>query len=202
LDLVLCYLCRIRNNVHSNNFRQMIKRVRQGKHLTVLTNDPSMTAWGWAVVKANKVVSVGCIKTVPENKVKRIRKSDDTIRRVHDMNNWLLRIIKEHEVDYILAEAPHGSQNASAATMIGMVTGMLQTIADCLEIPIEWYSEMDSKKCVLGKKSAVKKEMITAITKLYEVPWRNVKYVDEAVADAIAIYHTAVELSPTLKLLK
>jgi Holliday junction resolvasome RuvABC endonuclease subunit len=79
---------------------------------------------------------------------------------------------------------------------------MVQTISDTLEIPVEWYSEMDSKKFVLGKKAAVKSEMIEAIKKLYDVPWKNIKYHDEAVADAIAVYHTAVGLSPTLKLLK
>jgi len=172
------------------------------KHLTVLTNDPSMTAWGWCVVKENKVIACGCIKTAPDNKKRRIRKSDDTIRRVHDINNELLAIIQKHEVTYMLSEAPHGSQNASAAVMIGMVTGMLRTIADAKDIPIEWYSEMDAKKCVLNKKAAAKLEMIQAIKKLYQVKWKNIKYHDEAVADAMAIYHTACNLSPTLKLLK
>lgn len=71
-----------------------------------------------------------------------------------------------------------------------------------MQNPVEWYSEMDSKKFVLGKKSAVKLEMINAITKLYDVPWKKVKYHDEAVADAIAVYHTACGLSSTFKLLK
>lgn len=179
-----------------------MKRVRTGKHLSIMTHDPSMTAWGWAIVQQNTVIACGCIKTAPENKVKRIRKSDDTIRRVHDMNAWLLKIIEDYEVAYMVAEAPHGSQNAQAATMIGMVTAMIQTIADCKDIPVEWYSEAESKKCVLGKRSATKKEMIDAITKLYPVPWKKVKYADEAIADAIAVYHTAIDLSPTLKLLK
>lgn len=180
----------------------MVKRVRPGRHLTILTNDPSMTAWGWSLVRDGEVFHSGCIKTAPENKVKRIRKSDDTVRRVQDINRTLLQIIKDNEINYILAEAPHGSQNASAATMIGMVTAMLQTIADCLDIPIEWYSEMDAKKCVLNKKSATKIEMIDAMKKLYDIPWKGVKYADEAIADSMAIYHTAINLSPTLKLLK
>jgi Holliday junction resolvasome RuvABC endonuclease subunit len=177
-------------------------RVRMNKHLTVLTNDPSFTAWGFAVIKDNKIIETGCVKTAPENKKTRIRKSDDTVRRISEINKILLELIRKHNVDFILSEAPHGSQNASAATMIGIVAGMVQTISDTLEIPVEWYSEMDSKKFVLGKKSAVKSEMIDAITKLYDVPWKKVKYHDEAVADAIAVYHTAVGLSPTLKLLK
>jgi Holliday junction resolvasome RuvABC endonuclease subunit len=177
-------------------------RIRTNKHLTVLTNDPSFTAWGYAIIKDSKIIESGCIKTAPENKKSRIRKSDDTVRRISEINKILLELIRRHEVDFILSEAPHGSQNASAAVMIGIVAGMVQTISDTLEIPVEWYSEMDSKKFVLGKKAAVKSEMIEAIKKLYDVPWKNIKYSDEAVADAIAVYHTAVGLSPTLKLLK
>jgi Holliday junction resolvasome RuvABC endonuclease subunit len=177
-------------------------RIRTNKHLVVLTNDPSLTAWGYCVMKNDIVLECGCIKTAPEHKKKRIRKSDDTVRRISEINKILLGLIKRHEVDFILSEAPHGSQNASAAMMVGIVAGMIQTISDTLEIPVEWYSEMDSKKFVLGKKSAVKVEMINAIKKLYDVPWKNIKYHDEAVADAIAVYRTAVGLSPTLKLLK
>jgi len=83
-----------------------------------------------------------------------------------------------------------------------MVTGMLQTIADCLNIPIEWYSEGDSKKALLNKRSATKDETIGAIKALYKVPWKGIKYHDEAVADAMSIYHTALQQSSTLKLLK
>lgn len=179
-----------------------MKRVRQGKHLTILTCDPSMTGWGYTVISNNIILFAGCIKTQPDNKVKRIRKSDDTIRRIHEINSILLSVIESYSVDYILSEAPHGSQNASAAVMIGMVTGMLQTIADCKNIPIEWYSENDAKKCVLHKKSVSKTDMINAIKALYNVPWKNIKYADEAIADSLAIYHTALQLSPTLKLLK
>lgn len=172
------------------------------KHLTILTNDPSMTAWGYAIIQNGIVLTCGCMKTTPDNKKRRIRKSDDTIRRVSEINRILLDITAKHEVDYMLSEAPHGSQNAQAAVMIGMVTGMLQTIADCLNIPIEWYSEGDSKKALLNKRSATKDETIGAIKALYKVPWKGIKYHDEAVADAMSIYHTALQQSSTLKLLK
>ena len=169
--------------------------------LTILTNDPSFTGWGWAIIRNDVVINIGCIKTAPENKKKRIRKSDDTIRRIQEINTILLRVIRKYHVNYILSEAPHGSQSAVAAVMIGVVTGVAQTISDALEIPIEWYSEEDSKKCVLGKRSATKKEMIEAIDKIYIVPWFNVGYKDEAVADAMAIYHTAMKFSNTLKMM-
>lgn len=168
----------------------------------ILTNDPSMTAWGWAVIYKDQVIDSGCIKTQPDHKKKRIRKSDDTLRRITEINGELARIIKQYDIKYIVSEAPHGSQNASAAVMVGMVAGILQTLADVLNIPIEWYSEMDSKKALLGKKSASKNETIQAIKKVYPtLVFKNIKYQDEAIADAMSVYYTACKFSPTLKMM-
>lgn len=170
---------------------------------TIITNDPSMTAWGWAVVSyQGEIIETGCIKTETEGKKRRIRKSDETSQRISEINTVLLGLIKKHNVNFILSEAPHGSQNASAAVMIGAVAAIVQTIADCFNLAVEFYSEQDSKKCLLGKKSATKQETIDAIADLYDVPWTGVKYKDEAVADAIAVYHVASKQSTTLKLLR
>lgn len=169
----------------------------------VLTNDPSITAWGWAVIDSqSNVIKVGCIKTGSENKVRRIRKGDDTIRRISEINQILFRLIKQYNVVLILSELPHGSQSASAAVMMGVVAGIMQTFSDSLQIPIEWYSEGDAKKAVLGKLNGEKKEMIAAIDLLYDVPWPGSKYANEAVADSMAIYHVANTQSNVLTFMK
>ena len=170
---------------------------------TILTNDPSFTAWGWAILTwEGEIVDCGCIKTAPEQKKRRIRKSDDTGRRISDIVKTLLNLIQVYNVRYILSESPHGSQNASAAVMIGATAGILQTLADTLNIGIEWYSEGDSKKNALGKLSAAKNEMIVAMDKVYKVHWKKVKYFDEAVADSLAVHYVATKQSSTLKLFK
>ncbi len=175
----------------------------KNQSFTILTSDPSITAWGWAVISKNgNILETGCIKTAPEQKKRRIRKSDDTARRASELIKQLLNMIRKYNISYLLTESPHGSQNASAAVMIGLCTGIMQTISDCLDIPIEYYSEGDSKKCLLGKLSATKDETIKAIDKLYDVRWRNIKYIDEAVADAIAVYHVASKESTTIRLFK
>jgi len=163
----------------------------------ILTNDPSLTAWGWAIVQPNgKILDVGCIKTEPRANKLRIRKGDDTCRRVHELNTELLRVIRKYNVDYILSELPHGSQTAAAAVMIGIVSGIAQTISDVLGIPIEWYSEGDAKKELLGKNAATKKEIIDAIYITFpNVPWTFIKYKDEAIADALAIFNVALHQS-------
>jgi len=166
----------------------------------ILTNDPSFTAWGWAIVDGRgRVFKSGCIKTAPETKKRRIRVSDDRTRRTEEITKYLLKLIRDHNITYLLSEAPHGSQNASAAVMIGIVIGVLVGISETLNIPIEWYSEQDSKKCLLGKKSATKDDVIEAIDRLYEIDWTKTKYIDEAVADAMAVHHVATKQSQILK---
>jgi len=169
----------------------------------VMTNDPSMTAWGWAVIDSfGNVLGSGCIKTAPEQKKRRIRKGDDTVRRASEIIRKLIEILRDYEVMYILSELPHGSQNASAAVMIGMVTGIMQTLADVRNVGIEWYSEGDSKKALLGKLSATKDETIQAIKARYFVRLTGVKYKDEAIADALSVHYCAMQQSSTLKLMK
>ncbi len=169
----------------------------------ILTNDPSFTAWGWAILDGSgRVFKSGCIKTGPDHKKKRIRVSDDRTRRAAEIVGVLLDLIKEHDIQYILSESPHGSQNANAAIMIGIVTGITITISKCLNIPIEYYSEQDAKKCALGKKAATKQDMINRMCSIYNDSWVcNIKYIDEAVADALAIHHVASKESNALKML-
>jgi Holliday junction resolvasome RuvABC endonuclease subunit len=171
---------------------------------TILTNDPSFRAWGWAILNnKNEVITSGCIKTEPEQKKRRIRTSDDRYRRTVEIVQRLQDLIKMHNVNYILSEAPHGSQNASAAVMIGIVTGITTTISECMNVPIEYYSEQDAKKMVLGKKAATKDDMVKAIHKLYpDLVWRNIKYIDEAIADALAIHYVATKQSQLLKMMR
>lgn len=179
--------------------RSINKHVRKA----ILTNDPSITAWGWAVVSmSGEVLEGGCIKTSSESKVRRIRKGDDRVRRISEINCKLLELIRTYKIVLILSELPHGSQSAVSAVMIGIVTGIIQTLGDSANIPVEWYSEADAKKSVLNKRSATKIEMIDAIKRLYPHTFTGVQYKDEAVADALAVYHVAAQTSPLVKMLK
>lgn len=169
----------------------------------ILTNDPSMTAWGWAVIDwSGQVKAAGCIKTKSGHKKRKIRKGDDTIRRLKLMNNALIEKIRTYDVRYIVSEQPHGSQSASAALMVGACLDKVQTLSDAIGIPVEWYSENDVKQHIFGRKSVTKKEMKGFVASTYRVDWTDVKYRDEAIADAIAVYHTAQAHSAAIQLMK
>jgi Holliday junction resolvasome RuvABC endonuclease subunit len=170
---------------------------------TIMTNDPSMTNWGYCILTSdNKILTVGCVRTKTDGAKRRIRKGDETVHRVSEINQELIQVIKEYKVDFLLSELPHGSQSASAAVMIGIVAGIAQTLSNALNIPIEWYSEGDAKKAVLGKQSATKYEMKCCIDKLYNVPWTGFIGQDEHIADALAVHYAALKESPTLQLFR
>jgi Holliday junction resolvasome RuvABC endonuclease subunit len=178
-----------------------MKRQRHPK--TILTNDPSMTAWGWAVLdfKGN-ILKTGCIKTAPDSKKKNLRKGDDRVRRAAEIINQLHEIVDEFNVKLIISEQPHGSQNASAAVMIGMVIGMLQAFAIGRNVGIEWYSEGDVKRELFHRQAVAKKEMIDYISQKLSFQFSGTKYIDEAVADSLGVYLTAVKQSSTVQMLK
>ena len=102
----------------------MTKRRRStkaGKN-TILACDPSLTAWGWAIINWDgSVVAHGCIQTEPLHKKLRIRVGDDFARRIKEIDNVLINVVKKYNVNYMVCELPHGSQNAAAAKMVASV---------------------------------------------------------------------------------
>lgn len=176
---------------------------RQNKKY-VMVNDPSITAWGWAIVdpKTNTVIDCGAIKTTPQSKQLRTRKGDDRVRRIQELNFKLLEVIGKYKPALILSELPHGSQSAVAAVMIGMVTGVMQTIGDCLKLPVEWYSEGDAKVAVSGRRSVEKDDMVMIMENVYpDTPWKKTKWENQAIADSLAVLYVARQQSAMLRML-
>jgi len=171
--------------------------------MKILANDPSIRGWGWAIIQLEgsfcRILDSGCIRTSSEHKKRRIRKADDTVRRLNIISDELVEIHKEYEVDWVLSELPHGSQSASASKMIGAVAGISCAFSSCFDIPIEYYSEGDAKKHLSGKRSLTKEETIERVTEIYGDGWHHqYKYQNEAVADALAIFHVGRNSSQAL----
>jgi len=178
-----------------------MERTKSNTNKCVLSFDPSLTAFGWAVICNNQPIDFGCIKTEPSGKMLRIRKGDDRVRRISEISQRIKEVIQKYKIVLIVSEQPHGSQSAVAATSLGLVTGAVQAISDFTNIPIEWFNEADCKKNLLHKAAASKKETINAINALYTVKWTGVGYKDEAIADSIAVYHVARKKSPIVQYL-
>jgi Holliday junction resolvasome RuvABC endonuclease subunit len=167
----------------------------------ILTNDPSVTAWGYAVLDLyGTVYAARAIKTHP-GEARRIYNDDR--RRYTEIISELLDVIKTHNVSYILAEAPHGSQNATAAKMVGFTSGAIVTMSLSLGLPLEQFSEHDVKMGLFGKKNVEKSEMEDFIYPQYPTIVKpRYKWISEAVADSIGVYHHAMATSVKLDRIK
>lgn len=194
----------IRRNKTGTTVEDVAEYLSRKDKKYVLTNDPSMTAWGWAVVRPsdNVVIDCGAIKTEPQSKALRTRKGDDRVRRVQEINFQLINIIKRYHIALIVSELPHGSQSAVAAIMIGITTGVLQAIGDCLEVPVEWFSEGDAKVAVSGHRSVPKDDMVQIMEGFFpDCPFKKTKWENQAIADSLAVYYVARQQSTALKML-
>lgn len=168
----------------------------------ILCCDPSIRGYGYVTLDESfNILESGAIRTVKMSKKLRIREGDDRVRRIGEINDILIGIIKSYPIDFICAELPHGSQSAVSAMSLGLVTALTHTLAQAYNIPIEWYSEGDAKKALIGKRTATKNEVIEAVDRLYQVPWTNTGYKNEAIADSLAIFNVAKKNSPLLKLI-
>lgn len=171
--------------------------------MRILTNDPSIRAWGWAVIEYKngftRVLDSGCIKTENEANKRRIRKSDDMVRRLEELTDALSAIHVTYTIDWMVSELPHGSQSASASKSLGAVTGLAVGFSKANNLPISWFSERDAKKHLTGRNSVSKRETIEAVAGIYGDKWiTDTKYIDEAVADALAVFHVAKAKSEAL----
>jgi hypothetical protein len=82
-------------------------------------------------------------------------------------------------------------------------TAIVQTMANHSVTSIEWFTESECKFNVAGRRSVGKKDMIKVIDKLYKkVPWTGTGWIDEAIADSLAVYHTAELHSSALKMIQ
>ena len=182
---------------------KIIGGAKMNEMRAILALDPSLTAFGWAVVADGKPVQVGCIKTLPSNMKRGIRTGDDRCRRITEICDKLWYLKSYYEPELIVSEQPHGSQSAISAVMIGICLGMIQTFADLSALPLEWYLEGECKKSLLGKRSATKQEIIDAIlTKYPSLELPEAKYQQEAICDAMAVYHHASRVSNIIKFLE
>jgi Holliday junction resolvasome RuvABC endonuclease subunit len=170
----------------------------------ILTNDPSLTAWGWAVIESDgHILDWGTIKTESSPKKLKIRKGDDYARRIKEILEEMKDILSRWNIVLILSEQPHGSQSFVSAMMVGICNTIVQATGSFNNIPVELFSEQDSKKAIAGTGKLSKREMIDIVQKKYGHDWipEGVKWRDEAVADALAIYYVATKQSDLLKMI-
>lgn len=166
--------------------------------------DPAFTHTGWIIidVKDSSFVSCGCVSTKKQSKKKRIRVSDDDIRRCKKIAGKLIEVIDSYEPKAIALEAPSGgSLSSRSARCLGMATGIVATLESYTEIPFLYVTPNDVKVALCGKKNASKKDMMSKAKTIYPEIGELTKGDMEHVADAIGVFKV-VEEDPVIRMLR
>lgn len=127
------------------------------------------------VVRVNGVAKLKTVKARPKD----IRKNQDDFRRCIE----LFSQFQEHvqDVDLVIAELPHGSQDARAMTSYGICLAVLASSP----VPVIKMSASEVKMIATGNNDATKHEMIEAAIKLQpDAPWLTRKLKGEIVLKA------------------
>lgn len=166
--------------------------------------DPAFTHTGWIVIdiKDNSFVDCGCISTEKQSKKKRIRVSDDDIRRCKKIAGGIIEIINSYKPKAIALEAPSGgSLSSRSSRCLGMATGIVATLEAYTEIPFLYVTPNDVKVALCGKKRASKEDMMSKAGTIYPEIKELIKGDMEHVADAIGVFKV-VEEDPIIRMLR
>lgn len=158
---------------------------------TVLSLDPSLRAYGWAIIQDDKVLECGCIIT---DSIKgEIQTNSDTLRLVV-IAQELHRIIEKYkaELELIVFENPVGSKSSRANQSLSYVKGITVAAATFSCIPFKTIRAKTVKKELTGESDADKQTIYEEVLIKYpEVEqltkgWSKAKKF--AATDAVAVF--------------
>ena len=138
----------------------------------VLGIDGGLAHLGWSFSEIYQntisVISLGVIETKKSDKKKKIRQSDDDIRRAKELTYELDCIIKNvikkgYKVRAICMENMSFMRNASNAAKLKMSHGIIAAFSHFLDLPIIGIDPKDMKKKVTGSESSSKEEVEDAL---------------------------------------
>lgn len=169
----------------------------------VIGLDPSLTAFGWAVVSAEtppRVLAAGCVQTKPDTRSRHLYQADQDGARVDAIAVALLRVLRDAQMHgqstpaiLVAIEAPAGAQHAAAAKALGLSYGVARAVcaAECLT-PITVQAH-EVKLAVGGSKGASKDDVAAGV--LAATGWSSTARTGparEGEADAVGVALTAL----------
>ena len=151
----------------------------------IMAKDPSGTHW--------YMQKSYFIKTEADKSKKALRKADQDVARVAESARKIKAIIETHSIRRMVVEIPHGGGKSSRAVRcMALATAKIATIAELLELAVEWYSPDDTRKAATGSRVASKQSVVDAMgSKHPQVFGYSTQEAREAVADAAATFEAA-----------
>lgn len=166
--------------------------------IRILGVDPSLSNFGCVLVDYDtlnpryRILDMKLIETRPYKKIKGVRKNAMDLERCRLLADGFQNMT--NRADAIIAEMPHGSQNARAAASYGMCLGILSIC----EKPLVQVTAEQVKLAACNDRVASKKEMIEwATNKCPDAPWiySRGKFINknEHLADALGAIEAGLQ---------
>jgi crossover junction endodeoxyribonuclease RuvC len=127
--------------------------------MAILGIDPGFSSLGWAVLYPTLEGRL--------NPKVQLRSSEDNIRRAQEIYNELIIILEAHEVRLICTETMSWPRNAGVVAKMGIVWGVIASVAQLYRVPLIQASPMEIKRAVTGDGKASKERMIARIIELF-----------------------------------
>lgn len=181
--------------------KERVKRNKKDYIIKVLGFDPAFAHFGAILADLNLTTLEIDIKRMElVNTEKRSGKgvpvTGDRLRRGRELVAFVNGLYPEASL--VFSEIPQGSQSATAATGLGIATGILC----CCPLPIVEVTPDQVKIAATGSKKASKDDMIKWSTEKYpHLDWKTKKRqgiisytsVNEHCADAIGVIHAGIQ---------
>ena len=159
--------------------------------MNVLGIDPGFASLGWGVVTADKTEvearSCGVIQTVKGTKMMHMRSSEDNIQRAQSIYDELDDKIINEGIELICTETMSWPRNAGVVGKMGIVWGVIASVAWKNKVPIIQSSPVDIKFEMTQDRKASKEKVISWVQMVFpNLKMPPQETLQEHCADAVA----------------
>lgn len=157
--------------------------------MRVLCLDPSLRAFGWAVIENNDLIDGGCIVT---KKAKGMKVSDADTEALSQIAKTLKAILEKYPCEKIVFENSVGSKSSRANQALGYVKGLV--IAACIFYGSDFTAikSKSIKKHLTTNNNATKDEVLFKVKEIFKSFDKKVGHLPKfklyAVSDAAAVF--------------
>ena len=148
----------------------LVDKAVRSKEPRVLGVDPGLAHMGLALVRiepASEVVEGLYVVRTKKDENKKVRVSDDNVRRAQELGALLVSIGERFEIVMIAAESMSFPKDASAAGKMSISWGVLALFALMYRIPIAQAAPRRIKRIVCGDQKASKEDVEFALLRRY-----------------------------------
>lgn len=167
--------------------------------MIVLGLDPSLTAYGWAVVDrgAGKVLASSCVRTEKDARKSHMYAADQDAQRIVELAHGLDVALREADLALrsensgalrIVCEAPAGAQHATSAKALGQSLGVTLGVLVARGHGVRFVQAHEVKKRIGGSMAASKADVAAGVSRALR--WQSgakTKVEREAEHDAAAV---------------